>query len=167
MRFTGSMQILIAWGLLGCYSENMVVRATCVCIHKGKLLLLKQSFPDMPTFWSLPGGKVEEGETIDHALIREVQEETGLVVQPKRLLFVSQRFLREKHVVQVIIDADYVSGEIGDGTQHTATEIVHEMAFVDVQKLENFGISEKFADLVRKGFPKSGEYVSSMDEIGL
>ena len=36
--------------------------------------------------WSLPGGKVEEGETLAAALVREMREETGLDVEPGRLL---------------------------------------------------------------------------------
>lgn len=63
----------------------MVVRATAICLHKGRLLLVKQSFPDMGNFWSLPGGKVEEGESLSEATIRETKEETGVTIQISRL----------------------------------------------------------------------------------
>ncbi len=148
-------------------SPDMVVRATCVCVYKNKLLLIKQSFPEMPTFWSLPGGKIEKNESIHEALIREVREETGLTIEAKRLLYVSQRFLPTTHVVQVIMEALYVSGKLGHDIHLTETETVHDMAFVDIEKLEDYGISTTFANLVRSGFPDSGSYKPALDEIGL
>lgn len=39
------------------------------------------------TYWTFPGGGVEEGETLDQAVVREVKEETGLDVRTIRLLF--------------------------------------------------------------------------------
>jgi len=40
--------------------------------------------------WDLPGGGVEAGETLHEALVREMREETGLVVEPGALLFVQE-----------------------------------------------------------------------------
>jgi ADP-ribose pyrophosphatase YjhB (NUDIX family) len=52
----------------------------------GRLLLIKRGHEPEAGRWSLPGGRVEPGETDHEALVREVREETGLVVTPGRLV---------------------------------------------------------------------------------
>jgi ADP-ribose pyrophosphatase YjhB (NUDIX family) len=51
----------------------------------GRLLLIKRGHEPGAGLWSLPGGRVEPGETDEQAVIREVAEETGLAVRPGRL----------------------------------------------------------------------------------
>ncbi|MEO2202227.1 NUDIX hydrolase [Paenibacillus pabuli] len=48
-------------------------------IHDNKILLVKTR--SSSGYWTLPGGKVEPGETLFEAVIREIYEETGLVVE--------------------------------------------------------------------------------------
>ncbi|MBO0849555.1 MAG: NUDIX domain-containing protein [Pseudonocardia sp.] len=54
--------------------------------HSGRLLLIRRGQPPGQGLWSLPGGRVEPGESDHQAVIREVAEETGLRVRPGRLL---------------------------------------------------------------------------------
>lgn len=59
--------------------QQLVVGA--VVQHGGKVLLLRRTQDDfMGGIYELPSGKVEPGEALDAALIREVEEETGLKV---------------------------------------------------------------------------------------
>jgi 8-oxo-dGTP diphosphatase len=63
---------------------KVVLVNRCFVIHKGKLLLVKRSSTDThhPGMWEGPGGKLDEGQDLTHALEREVMEETGLLVSP-------------------------------------------------------------------------------------
>jgi len=54
--------------------------------HRGRLLLIRRGQEPGRGLWSLPGGRVEPGETDYQAVVREVAEETGLRVRPGRLV---------------------------------------------------------------------------------
>ncbi|MCI2417744.1 NUDIX domain-containing protein [Saccharopolyspora sp. K220] len=69
-------------------SENPVIRCVGAVIHdpRGRLLLVKRAHEPGKGKWSLPGGRVEQGETDHSAVQREVLEETGLSVVVGELL---------------------------------------------------------------------------------
>jgi 8-oxo-dGTP diphosphatase len=58
-------------------------------VHHSKILMVKRHEPEVPNAhlkWEFPGGKVEFGETTEGAVVREIKEETGVIVKAKRLL---------------------------------------------------------------------------------
>jgi 8-oxo-dGTP pyrophosphatase MutT (NUDIX family) len=64
-----------------------VVRAV-VIEAQGRILLLRTrdpTYPELGTWWELPGGGIEPGETYADAVIRELAEETGLVIDRERV----------------------------------------------------------------------------------
>jgi ADP-ribose pyrophosphatase YjhB (NUDIX family) len=52
----------------------------------GRLLLIKRGHEPGKGQWSVPGGRIEPGETDPEAVIRETREETGLIVAPGPLI---------------------------------------------------------------------------------
>jgi len=68
-------------------------RVAGIAIHDGKVLLYRH--PDN-LYWSLPGGQVELMETAQIALVREFNEETGLDVQPGKLIWITENFYKKK-----------------------------------------------------------------------
>jgi ADP-ribose pyrophosphatase YjhB (NUDIX family) len=59
----------------------------------GAMLLVERGAPPLEGYWSVPGGKVELGETTAAAAVREVREETGVEVAVERLLTVVDRIV--------------------------------------------------------------------------
>jgi len=73
--------------------------------------------------WEFPGGQVEEGETIPHALEREVLEETGIMVRVKSLVGIYSN-LRKPSIVNMDFICEYVSGELTTSEESTQVEWV-------------------------------------------
>ena len=66
-----------------------------IIIDQGTLLLVKRDRAPARGQWSLPGGRVEIGETLREALVREVREETSIDVEVDGLIGVAERIVRD------------------------------------------------------------------------
>lgn len=55
--------------------------AAIVVFPDERILLIKRRTPVFKGYWALPGGKIDEGETPEEAVVREIKEETGLTVK--------------------------------------------------------------------------------------
>ncbi|NDU72428.1 NUDIX domain-containing protein [Actinomadura sp. DSM 109109] len=143
----------------------MDVRVTGVVIEDGRLLLLDQD-TGAGRSWSLPGGKVEEGEPLADALVREMREETGADVEVGRLLYVCDHIRGDVHVLHVTFEARRVGGTVGavDGVE---SRPIRGVEFVRLDDLVPLGFGERFAELARAGFPGAGSYMGAKSNIGL
>jgi 8-oxo-dGTP diphosphatase len=65
---------------------NPALTVDAVAIRGGRVLLVRRARPPFAGMWALPGGFVEQRETVEQALVRELEEETGLVARRIRLL---------------------------------------------------------------------------------
>lgn len=67
--------------------KNAILAASAVVLDEDtRFLLVQRAHPPDQGCWTLPGGRVEPGETLEQAVIREVPEETGLAVRVVREL---------------------------------------------------------------------------------
>lgn len=146
----------------------MRVRVTGIVIEDGKLLLLHQDTPNTGRSWSLPGGKLEEGETLAGALVREMKEETGLDVEPGRLLYVCDHLPGDgTHVVHITFETRRVGGAVVAISAGADTAPIRAVEFVPFTKLASLGFSDRFTGLVTAGFPGAGSYLGPKSAIGL
>ena len=76
----------------------------------GRLLLIKRGHEPGAGLWSLPGGRIEPGETDQQAVVREVLEETGLRVECGRLLGSAELPGQDGAVIDV---GDYLAAVTG------------------------------------------------------
>jgi mutator protein MutT len=78
------------------YPLHPIPAIAAVVLRNGTdVLLVRRANPPSQGEWSLPGGKLELGETLENGIVREVLEETGLVVEPVEVLEVLDLITRD------------------------------------------------------------------------
>lgn len=135
------------------------VRVTGLLVENNELLIVKQLLKERSN-WNLPGGALEFGETLEQALIREMKEETGLVVEVGELLYVCDRFRGlKKHVVDMSFSVRRVDGSLrSESMGNDGEEDIASIRMAPIDELVSFGFSKKFTCLISDRFPQRGSY---------
>jgi mutator protein MutT len=121
-------------------------------IRRGRVLLAERGHEPLKGVWSLPGGVVEVGETLETAIRREVREETGLVVKVTRLFEVFERIMpdetgrSEYHYVLL----DYLCRPAGGAP--VAGDDVSRVEWVAEGDLKKYHITEGTEAVIRRAF---------------
>lgn len=116
------------------------------------VVLVKRRFEPLAGRWSLPGGTVEVGETLEQAAAREIVEETGLQVSIGPVVEVFDRIVREPdgrvrfHFVLV----DYLCSTIGGHLQPASD--VEDAALAHPEGLDAFNLTDKALAVIRRAF---------------
>lgn len=125
-------------------------------LRRGSVLLVERGREPQKGCWSLPGGVVEVGETLEEAVRREVHEETGLAVRPVAVVEVFERILRdgagrtEYHYVLI----DYLCK--ASGGQLRAADDVSRAGWFRRQELAGLRLTEGSLGVIEKAFQRSG-----------
>jgi 8-oxo-dGTP diphosphatase len=104
---------------------------------RGRLLLIKRGHEPGAGLWSLPGGRIEPGETDTEALVREIREETGLVIEARQLIGAVQRPGQDGDVLDI---RDYAATVTG-GTLGAGDDAA-DARWVDVAELRSLPVTE-------------------------
>jgi mutator protein MutT len=134
------------------YPDRPYVGVGGVVIEKARTLLIRRANEPRQGEWSIPGGMVETGETLEYAVVRELQEETGLVVRPLGVVEVFERIMLDGkgrarfHFVLI----DYLCERL-EGEARASSDVL-DVAWVEEARLADYEISAKAAEIIRKAF---------------
>ena len=118
-----------------------------VVVSNGRVLLARRAKPPLLGRWSIPGGTVELGETLEEALVREMAEETGLEVEPLEVLTVFDRIEREGgDVVFHYVIVDYRCRHVS-GTARAGSDAA-EVCWASPDDLSRFDLTPKALEVV-------------------
>ena len=145
---------------------NFNIRVTGILIENNKILLVKQKVSETRN-WSLPGGKLEQGETLEQGIIREMKEETGLDVEVLKMLYLCDVSASSNTLLHITFLLKRVDGEIKLPSNKYENNPIYDVRFVAVDHLKVYGFSEKFVELIINEFPDSGKYAKDKKNIGL
>jgi 8-oxo-dGTP diphosphatase len=131
-----------------------------VVVHGRHVLLVRRGQEPLKGHWSLPGGLVESGEELAHALRRELREETGLSIEPLEVIGVFERIERDSKPMRRVryhyVIVDYVCRLRGAAcakrkppTPRPATDITA-ARWVEVGDLTNYGLTALAEDVIGK-----------------
>ena len=96
------------------FPEAPLIGVGAVVVDEGRVLLVRRGTEPLRGQWSLPGGLLELGEPLSAGVVREVREETGLIVEPVELIELLDRIHREGERVRYhYVIADYLCRLVG------------------------------------------------------
>jgi ADP-ribose pyrophosphatase YjhB (NUDIX family) len=131
-----------------------LVGVGAILFRRDRILMAQRGKEPLKGWWSLPGGALEIGESLQDAVCREVLEETGLEVVPVRMFEIFERIIRdaagapEYHYVLIDYVCRVTGGKLFPGDDVCAVEWVRRRDLTSLQ------ITEGTLAVIERAFEK-------------
>lgn len=132
------------------YPSKPEVAVGALVLRDNKVLLVKRNHPPAEDLWAVPGGRINVGETLQEAAVREIKEETGLDIIPGQPIYSFDAIHRDEDgkvkFHYVIID---LLAECKSGTPKAGDD-ASEVGWFSAVDLNRIQMTEKTKRLVKQ-----------------
>ncbi|MGQ9530669.1 MAG: NUDIX hydrolase [Candidatus Bathycorpusculaceae bacterium] len=144
------------------YPKQPLVGVGAVIICDGKILLEKRKYDPGKGRWSIPGGLVELGESLEQTAIREVWEETGLEVEKPELIDIVDNITRDENgeIKYHFIIVDYFVKLKGGNVK--ASSDAEELKWVPLDEVEKHDLTKTFRAFFQRNRQRLEELNSNL-----
>lgn len=126
-------------------TDDLPNAASVAIVREGKVLLIKRAFAPYQHLWTLPGGRLEPGETIEQCAIREIAEEVSLTIRNPRPVMVQNLGQDGSFRLAIFATRDF-SGQIRPSDE------VADHKWVDPTALISFRTTTRLDDVLARAF---------------
>ena len=140
------------------YPERPIVGVGGVIVdERGRVLLIKRRYEPLAGHWSIPGGAVELGETLEESVAREMLEETGLRVEVGPVIEVFDRIILDddRRVQYHYVLVDYLCWPVGGEPQPGGD--VDDAVFVEPASLAAYDLTAKATAVIERALQLARE----------
>lgn len=136
------------------YPDRPILAVSAAIIRDGRVLLTQRARGPALGVWTLPGGVVEAGETLAQALVREIDEETKLAVEPVALAGHREVLMRdangraERHFIILCFATRWISGE------PMLNEELSDFRWLKPSELDGLKTTEGLGEIIASAFER-------------
>lgn len=130
------------------YPSSPIPSVGAIVLQGDQVLLVLRGQEPSRGKWSIPGGVLELGETVEQAARREVREECGLEIEVSDVVEVSDSIIRDEdgqiryHYVLIDVIARYLGGEVTVGSD------VEDARWVEDSELDGLDLTQGLKDVL-------------------
>ncbi len=147
------------------YPKNPLVGVGIVIFNKkGEILLIKRNKPPGKGYMSIPGGKVELGETLKDAIKREVKEECNIDIKVMDLIYVTENIQKDE---EGKVKYHYILLDFWGITENymitPQEEEIEDWIWTKKEELKKYTLWEKTIELIEKSYKEYKNYIQKED----